>query len=152
MPASRTLRKLIFAGLAVIIVGVIVYAAMYQPKEWIVPEEAKARKNPLIASESNLRSADDLYHEDCANCHGPRGKGDGPEAHLHDPNPTDLSDAIRIPAISDGELFFKISEGHRPMPGYKRRLTEDQRWQLVLLIRTLSGPAHPNSGNAPAPH
>jgi len=33
--------------------------------------------------------------------------------------------------VTDGELFYKISEGHRPMPSFKKRFTEEQRWQLV---------------------
>ncbi len=41
-------------------------------------------------------------------------------------------------AQSDGELFYKISEGRRPMPEFKTKLTEQQRWQLVLLMRSLA--------------
>jgi hypothetical protein len=39
---------------------------------------------------------------------------------------------------SDGELFYKISEGRRPMPEFKTKLTEEQRWQLVLLMRWMA--------------
>jgi hypothetical protein len=39
---------------------------------------------------------------------------------------------------TDGELFYKISEGKKPMPVFKSKLTEDQRWGLVLLIRSFT--------------
>jgi mono/diheme cytochrome c family protein len=39
---------------------------------------------------------------------------------------------------TDGAIFWKISEGNTPMPGYKKGLSETQIWQLVNYIRTLS--------------
>ena len=52
--------------------------------------------------------------------------------------PKDLTDGSRMSTQSDGELFYKISEGRRPMPEFKTKLTEKQRWQLVLLMRSLA--------------
>jgi mono/diheme cytochrome c family protein len=143
MPVSRKFRKFVFVALLLLIAITIGYAVTHQSREWIVPEEAKKQQNPLKISDSNLRAARSLYFEDCSNCHGDAGKGDGPEAHLHDPAPADLSDATRMTPISDGELFFKISDGHRPMQSFKRRLTVDQRWQLVLFIREFSSKTKP---------
>jgi mono/diheme cytochrome c family protein len=76
-------------------------------------------------------------------CHGERGQGDGPEARTHYPLPADLADAKRMATVADGEIFYQISEGRRPMPLFKNRLTQDQRWQLVLLVRSFSQPAAP---------
>ena len=42
--------------------------------------------------------------------------------------------------MTDGELFYKLSEGRKPMPSFKKRLTEDQRWQLILLLRSFAAP------------
>ncbi len=50
--------------------------------------------------------------------------------------------------MTDGELFWKISHGRRPMPGFQNKLTEQERWELVDYIRTLS--QKPASGAAPA--
>jgi mono/diheme cytochrome c family protein len=41
-------------------------------------------------------------------------------------------------SVTDGALFYQISQGRKPMPAFKRRMTEDQRWQLVLLIRSFA--------------
>jgi mono/diheme cytochrome c family protein len=38
---------------------------------------------------------------------------------------------------TDGELFWKITEGRPPMPSYEHQLSETQRWQLVNYLREL---------------
>jgi mono/diheme cytochrome c family protein len=134
-------RKILFASLLALILLSIVLAAYQQKTGWSVPDEAKQRKNPLQPTASNISAAKDLYLDNCVQCHGASGKGDGTEAHLHDPRPSDLSDRPHAAAITDGELFFKISQGRKPMPAFKKRLTEDQRWQLVLFVRSFSAPA-----------
>jgi len=45
--------------------------------------------------------------------------------------------------MTDGEIFYKISEGRRPMPSFKKRLTEEQRWQLVNYVRTFAPKLEP---------
>ncbi len=52
--------------------------------------------------------------------------------------PTDLGARVRAGA-TDGELFWKISEGRSPMLSWKGSLTETQRWELVDYIKTLGG-------------
>ena len=106
---------------------------------WSVPPEAKLVKNPLavdpaIAAKQILP----VYLDKCSECHGETGQGNGPQAKMYDPRPRMLTDAPHLATVTDGELFYVISQGHKPMPSYKRKLTEDQRWQLVLLIRAFS--------------
>ena len=62
--------------------------------------------------------------------------GDGPDAAQYKPRPASLAQAMRAPALTDGEIFWKITEGRRPMPGFKNQLSDEQRWQLVNLLRT----------------
>lgn len=133
-------RKILFAGILALVCILLIYAVYEQNKPWVVPDEFKALKNPLQLSESNLNAARELYLNDCIQCHGDRGKGDGPEARSHSPLPADLSDASRMGVVTDGEIFYQISEGRRPMPSFKNRLTQDQRWQLVLLVRSFAQP------------
>jgi mono/diheme cytochrome c family protein len=112
--------------------------AFFHPGPWIVPEEAKRIENPLKAGQANLPEARRLYLDKCAECHGDSGKGDGSQARMYDPQPTNFTLAAHMQSVTDGELFYKISEGHRPMPAFKKRLTTEQRWQLVLLLRWLA--------------
>jgi len=142
---SLKTRKILFASLLAIICVALVYAALQRDKPWVVPEEVKRLKNPLVPSEATLKAAREIYLDQCAQCHGEHGKGDGPEAMMHSQAPADLTDAGRTNTVTDGEIFYQISEGRKPMPSFKKRLTEDQRWWLVLLVRSLSAPsAKPN--------
>jgi len=112
--------------------------AAFQKPNWRVPDEQKQRKNPLAPSEAALNAAKPVYSEQCANCHGDTGKGDGSDAMMYDPGPADLTDASHINKLTDGEIYYQITEGRKPMPSFKKRLTEEQRWQLVLLVRSFA--------------
>ena len=154
-PRNLKLRKILFGSLLGLICIVVVYAIYQQKKVWAVPEEVKKLKNPLPPSESNRKAAMARYQDKCAQCHGDAGKGDGPEAMMHDPSPADLTDARHMNTLTDGEIFYQISEGRKPMPSFKKRLTEDQRWQLVVLVRSFAQPAatpehKPDGGKKPA--
>lgn len=137
--ALRTLRlrKLLFAALlAAIFISIAV--ALYQNREWKVPEEAKRRQNPIQPSPAALAAARAIYLDKCVQCHGETGKGDGPDAAMYYPSPASLTDAKRMSTATDGELFYEISVGRKPMPAFKKRLTEEQRWQLVILVRSFA--------------
>ncbi len=126
----------LFVVVLLVAAGSAVYAFLH-PGPWIVPEEAKRITNPLKPSQASLPEARRLFEDKCAECHGDTGRGDGSQAKMYDPKPSDLTDAAHMNSVSDGELFYKISDGHRPMPAFKKRYSEEQRWQLVLFIRSL---------------
>ena len=136
-------RKILFASLLALICIALAYAVFQRDKPWVVPEEVKRLKNPLAPKESTLKAARGIYMDECAQCHGERGKGDGPEAAMHDPPPSDITDTRHMNTVTDGEIFYQISEGRKPMPSFKKRLTEDQRWELVLLVRSFSASSSP---------
>lgn len=133
------LRKLLFV-LLLAAISISVVFAIYQNRQWKIPEEAKLRRNPLESTPQALAAARVIYLDKCVQCHGETGKGDGPDAAMYYPSPASLIDANRMSGVTDGELFYGISEGRKPMPAFKKRLTEEQRWQLVLFVRSLSAP------------
>jgi mono/diheme cytochrome c family protein len=144
-PQNLKARRFVFVLLMATIVAALVWT-MLQNRPWTVPEQAKLVESPLANSEAILQSIRPLYRDKCASCHGDSGRGDGHDASLYDPAPTNFTDRNRMSAVTDGELFYKLSEGHKPMPSFKKRLTEDQRWRLVLLLRSfaevpVAGPA-----------
>jgi mono/diheme cytochrome c family protein len=145
--AQRNLktRKILFASLLALICIVLVYAAFQRDRPWVVPEEVKRLKNPIAPTEDTMKSARGIYADECAKCHGEQGKGDGPDARLHFPAPADLTDTRLMNSVTDGEIFYKISEGRKPMPSFKKRLTEDQRWELVLLVRSFLASSSPSA-------
>ena len=134
---NPALKKALFAlVLALIFVSLVL--VILQNREWAVPEEVKRLKNPVAPSAEAIASARTIYLDKCAQCHGDTGKGDGPEGKMYDPAPGNLTDAKRMSLRTDGELFYQIGEGRKPMPAFKKRLTEEQRWQLVLLVRSFA--------------
>lgn len=145
MSTPRRRAKLLFVALLAIAAAAIVYS-LYENRPWNVPEEAKLRFNPLQPSPAALAAAKSIYSDKCANCHGDTGKGDGADARSYYPKPSDLADPSHMRTVTDGELFYKISQGHKPMPAFQRKLTVEQRWQLVLLLRSFS------QSGAPAGH
>jgi mono/diheme cytochrome c family protein len=145
MPRKKSSVNLVlFVALLLVAAGSALYS-YFHPGPWMVPEAAKYVVNPLKPSQEDLPAARKLYLDKCAECHGDTGKGDGPQGRMYDPLPKDLTDAAHMNAVSDGELFYKISEGHRPMPAFRKRLTDEQRWRLVLFLRALTVPAATDS-------
>ena len=138
---------LLFAGLAL-------FAAADDSKGWVVPPEAKAAINPLAATPAVLAAGRALYDDKCVSCHGDKGKGDGPESEMYDTPPADLTKPGLLDGMSDGELFWKITQGRRPMPSFRKQYTDEQRWQLVHFIRTFAPapekPAKPAPAKSPA--
>ena len=137
---NLALRKMLFAFVLALIVLSLVLVGL-QSREWVIPEEVKRLKNPVAPSAAAIASARLMYLDKCAQCHGDAGKGDGPEGKMYDPAPGNLTDAKHMSTRTDGELFYQISQGRKPMPGFKKRLTEEQRWQLVLFVRSFAAPA-----------
>lgn len=142
-PRNLKLRKFLFASLLLLICISIALAIHRQKKQWSVPIEYKNLTNPLPPSPENLAAARLLYRDKCSECHGDSGKGDGPHAAMHDTSPTDFTDAPHMRGLTDGDLFYQITEGRDPMPSFKKRLTPGERWQLVLFVRSFSAPAAP---------
>jgi mono/diheme cytochrome c family protein len=137
---TLALRKTLFA-LVLTFIAISIVLAVLQNREWVIPEEAKKLKNPIAPSAAAMGSARLIYLDKCAQCHGETGKGDGTEGKMYDPAPSNLTDAKHMSTRTDGELFYQISEGRKPMPAFKKRLSEEQRWQLVLFVRSFAEPA-----------
>jgi mono/diheme cytochrome c family protein len=134
------MRKILFACSIGLIFMSIGFAAFQKPN-WDAPPEIKQKKNPVAPSDATLKEAKAIFAEKCSNCHGDTGRGDGSDAMMYDPGPADLTDAKRMTKSSDGELYYKITVGKKPMPSFEKRLSEEQRWGLVILLRTLPAAA-----------
>jgi mono/diheme cytochrome c family protein len=120
-------------------------------KKWPAPESAKAMKNPVAATPAALQAAKAIYDDKCLQCHGETGKGDGPESMMYSTKPADFTDAHMMSEMTDGEIFYKMTEGREPMPSFKRQLTEEQRWQLVHYVRTFTPKPKPKADPAKKP-
>lgn len=132
---GKGITLVIAAGACLLLAG---WTAAHD-KDWPVPATAAKMKNPVASTPDNLAAAHAIWMDKCANCHGEKGGGDGPEADMYTPAPAALNDAHMMSEMTDGEIFYKITEGRKPMPSFKKQLSGEQRWELVNFVRTLPG-------------
>src|SRR6266700_2508106 len=123
-------------------------AAADDEKPWVAPDAAKQVKNPVPVNPESLAAGGQLYHENCAPCHGETGKGDGDTGKIIKKKPANFTDEKLMSLETDGSLFWKIGEGRGPMPSWKDELSDKERWQLVNYIRKLGKDAA--AANPPA--
>lgn len=102
---------------------------------WVAPEESKETANPYQGNQIAAQKGGMLFQKLCWTCHGKTGLGDGPAGKTLNPQPRNFT-LKSVQDQSDGELFWKISNGKGMMVPYKHSLNEEQRWQLVNFIRT----------------
>ncbi|MBI4464272.1 MAG: c-type cytochrome [Acidobacteria bacterium] len=92
------------------------------------------------AAEARAR---ELYAKNCANCHGPTGRGDGPEKQEDSEGlpvrPRDLSAGIYKGSPEPQEVYKRITAGlpGSPMPSHPHLYGEDA-WHLVHFVRSMS--------------
>jgi mono/diheme cytochrome c family protein len=98
---------------------------------------APGRKNPIPADGKSLAVGREVYTANCADCHGPHGKGDGRMAKDLKKRPPDLTDP-EVANESDDVLFNRISRARKPMPSFEKLLSEQERWHVVNYVHKLA--------------
>jgi mono/diheme cytochrome c family protein len=122
------------AGVA-LVAGLTWAGAVNAQTPWVAPEAEKAMKSPLPAEKKFVEQGEKIAKINCVSCHGAKGKGDGAAAAALTPKPADWTSS-HVQSESDGELFWKISNGRGPMPPSKH-LPANDRWALIQYIRSL---------------
>jgi mono/diheme cytochrome c family protein len=106
------------------------------------PAEYADKSNPYGSETAAVEAGKNLYQKNCVTCHGETGMGDGPAAESLNPHPQTL--AVNQESLDDGYLFWRISEGglrapfSSAMPSWKTILSEDEIWQVISYLRTMS--------------
>jgi mono/diheme cytochrome c family protein len=106
-------------------------------EKWTAPASETRKKNLVASNASSLEAGQKIYLKRCVACHGKAGNGDGPDAADLGIHPAKLSDPV-IRAETDGELFWKITVGKKPMPNYGTRLSTTDRWNVINYLRSLA--------------
>ena len=106
--------------------------------DWLkhVSEGDRSRVNPYQDKADAVAAGSKLYGQHCAKCHGADLQGVRNKPSLH---------SETVQHATDGELFWKITEGKKPMPTYEKLLSATDRWNVVNYIRTLAPPPAPAS-------
>lgn len=127
---NRLLLTIAMLGMFAVLNGGAVLSAEQPGWAKKVPEADRTRTNPLASEPSAIAAGQKLYTDNCARCHGPKGEGKGHSPSLQ---------KEEVLALTPGELEWVIAHGfsfHR-MPGFES-LTQDQRWQIVSYVQSLS--------------
>ncbi|HEY6909325.1 MAG TPA: c-type cytochrome [Myxococcales bacterium] len=96
------------------------------------------RPSPIPPTEANLISGAKIYLDNCEGCHGaPDQRTPGAIARGMFPRPPQLMPPHK--GVTDdpvGETYWKVKNGIRltGMPGFEGSLTDEQLWQVSLLL------------------
>jgi mono/diheme cytochrome c family protein len=150
-PTNKSRTGLIVAIVVIFILAVTVaiVAIHSAHTRWNAPPDVKARPNPVPATNASIAAGMMTYDDRCVSCHGDKGDGNGKRAPKLSVQPTDFTDAEDMARLTDGDLFWRMTVGRRPMPAFKGRLSEQERWELVDYIRTFAAPHAPATAAAP---
>ncbi|HEY7474995.1 MAG TPA: c-type cytochrome [Vicinamibacterales bacterium] len=134
-------RTLIGCVVAVWLVsmGLAVSAQNPTADGWKIPATAAAEKNPFPANDAVLAAGKKVFSARCVRCHGPAGKGDGPDADSDHKEMMDLTRADRVAANPDGVVFYKVWHGRQSprMPNFEDQISKEQAWAVVAYVQTL---------------
>jgi mono/diheme cytochrome c family protein len=92
---------------------------------------------PLEPTAENLARGRRAYQAACSVCHGNGGRGDGPIIGRF-PNPPSLL-AERAMSMPDGHILHIIVHGQGIMAPHGAHVRGDDRWRVVMYLRTLQG-------------
>jgi mono/diheme cytochrome c family protein len=103
---------------------------------WVAPANSNNLKNPFDGNKTSVAEGQEIYNQMCVLCHGLKGNGNGEARLTLEKKPANFL-ALKVVNQTDGNIFWKITNGKPPMASYEELLTDDQRWKLVNYIRKL---------------
>ena len=104
---------------------------------WTIPAGAENENSPLEATTDVLSRGKDVFDSRCQSCHGPEGRGDGPDSDPRNPA-ADLTDEFRVDLNPDGVMYYRVWNGKAPvMPAFSGELTSDEVWAVVEYAKSL---------------
>jgi mono/diheme cytochrome c family protein len=139
---GRVVTRLALAAACLLTLGAgLLRAEMLaqQRPGWNLPPNAAAEKSPIAVNQAVLAAGRKLFISKCQRCHGPEGKGDGPDADANFAKDMDLRLVSRAADNPDGVVFHKIMTGRvKPkMPSFAEELSREQAWAIVAYVQTL---------------
>ena len=92
--------------------------------------------NQAVEGAAAARSAPQLWGKYCASCHGKDGRAKTMKAKFN--HARNLTDGSWHSDVSDERIFNSINKGRgKNMPGYSKKMTEQEIESLVAYVRAL---------------
>jgi len=116
----------------------------FSKNTWELPEDADKTKNPVAATAESIEKGKALFLDrnkgNCIFCHGETGAGNEANFPKLRRRPADLTNKERMTAMTDGEVFWKITKGiNGIMPAGEKKMPDaEERWHVVNYVRTLA--------------
>jgi mono/diheme cytochrome c family protein len=129
-PAYRigiTIAVALMLSGAVLVFGVHSHTAASNPRDG----------NPVPSTQESIDRGKMLYQQNCVQCHGIDGKGDGPESPNLSPAPTDFRQ--HMPLHTDPQFYGFIANGYpgSAMPAFDSAFSDkNDIWNLVNYLRS----------------
>ncbi len=138
MKKVNQIALLVSAGIFLVTLTFGTASAQQKPKgkEWKVADaDAKKKSTVKNDDEATIKAGKEIWGSQCKSCHGVKGLGDGTKSETIDIFCGDFS-SKEVQDLSDGALYWKTTEGRKPMPSFKEKLSDTERWQVVAYMRT----------------
>ena len=131
----KTLSKFLLVSIGITFAAFTIKTPQKEP--WPVPDKYLKMANPVKSSSESISAGKELWAQHCQSCHGKKGLGDGTKAASLKTEPGNFSLA-ETQDQPDGALFYKVSEGRKDMPSFKKKIPDQEDiWNLVNLMRTM---------------
>ncbi len=142
------MKRIMLAAMAVAAVSFAVAcggntaaAAAARPE---TPADFKNKKNALNGNADAIKAGEGLFKAQCVSCHGAEADGNSDAGKALKPQAGNLR-AADFQAMSDGYIYWRITKGGiganisgSAMQAFETNLSEDQRWQVIAYLRSLS--------------
>jgi copper transport protein len=131
---TRHYRVNVTAATAMILAGAVLWFGVDSHQTSGDPSAG----NPVDATDESVAAGKMLFQQNCVVCHGPEGRGDGPQAASLDPSPTDFR--LHLPLHTDPQFFAFIANGYpgSAMPAWRDDFSDEEIWNIVNYLRTFS--------------
>ncbi|UCE68063.1 MAG: cytochrome c [Candidatus Zixiibacteriota bacterium] len=131
--------------------GAVARGYLREDTEYYEGKNAKGgfiNKTPVEIDMNTLERGQDRFNIYCSPCHSRVGDGRGimiNKGYL--PPPSFHIDRIR--EMPDGQVYDIITNGVRNMPSYRHQVNPDDRWAIVVYVRTLQRSRNATIGDIP---
>lgn len=113
---------------------------------------------PVQPTDDNLIAGAQIYSDNCAFCHGYQGKASEFGSHMFPGAPQlwrkhPRGDVVGVSDDPPGETYWKVANGIRltGMPSFDHVLSNEQMWQVTLLLANANKPLPPAAATMVSP-